>query len=392
MAKKQYGLGHTRLTVPGRPDLTNKTAVIMVGDKTLEEALEEGGGGGGGGTDDRLPNPTKADKGKFLGVDVATEQQEITIVPTQDVTIQSLGGEIILEDITNPYDFVPGVNYIATIKDNTYTGVVEDDGNGAALIKIRDDNDDIIESFYVSKGSLRYYSEEYTGTYPISLKVVKEVDKVADTHNIIPLQAFPANDETPFTGFDPTYFVKGNTVVASWVAEGEAFEETTEVLESDPGEYYAYFPFGKIIIDENELYYDGMPFGDGDQIKIDCIEYAYEYKPMVVLPDKEKYINGNLPNEIWVDVVYDLGEISSSSLTIPPFSGNLADGKDHTWTIMFDAKTDISNLSFASDRGFFIWQNDDIPSPENGHHYEISIRPCGQYYYATYMDFYHLQS
>ena len=41
MAKKQYGLGHTRLTVPGRPDLTNKTAVVMVGDKTLEEALEE---------------------------------------------------------------------------------------------------------------------------------------------------------------------------------------------------------------------------------------------------------------------------------------------------------------------------------------------------------------
>jgi lysophospholipase L1-like esterase len=45
MAKQQYGLGHTRLTVPGRPDLTNKTAVVMVGDKTLEEALEEGGGG-----------------------------------------------------------------------------------------------------------------------------------------------------------------------------------------------------------------------------------------------------------------------------------------------------------------------------------------------------------
>lgn len=40
MEKKQYGLGHTRLTVPGRPDLTNKTAVVMVGDKTLEEVID----------------------------------------------------------------------------------------------------------------------------------------------------------------------------------------------------------------------------------------------------------------------------------------------------------------------------------------------------------------
>lgn len=46
MAKKtQYGLGHTRITIPNRPDLANKTALIQVGDKTLEEALEEAGGG-----------------------------------------------------------------------------------------------------------------------------------------------------------------------------------------------------------------------------------------------------------------------------------------------------------------------------------------------------------
>lgn len=39
MGKQQYGLGHTRITVPGLPHLKNKTAVIKVGGKNLEEIV-----------------------------------------------------------------------------------------------------------------------------------------------------------------------------------------------------------------------------------------------------------------------------------------------------------------------------------------------------------------
>lgn len=39
MGKQQYGLGHTRITVPGLPHLKNKTVVIKVGGKNLEEMV-----------------------------------------------------------------------------------------------------------------------------------------------------------------------------------------------------------------------------------------------------------------------------------------------------------------------------------------------------------------
>lgn len=45
--KGKYRVGNTRVTIPGRPDLSNKEAVIKVGGKLLEEVILDNGGGGG---------------------------------------------------------------------------------------------------------------------------------------------------------------------------------------------------------------------------------------------------------------------------------------------------------------------------------------------------------
>lgn len=122
-----------------------------------------------------LPEIGENDEGKVLTVVASqTETQNITIVPSQTVTV-GLSTTVNIDNAVNLDDFAGGATLVATIDGHDYSGIIEDTGN--PVIIFDDTGGDLIYVFSLSGNTLTFQAAglEVETQFAIEAHVVKPI-------------------------------------------------------------------------------------------------------------------------------------------------------------------------------------------------------------------------